>query len=951
MASNPEYDTSSTWMSERWEQVDRLLESALEREPGQRAAFLREVCAGDERLLREAESLLSSHQQAGDFLERPALAVASERFAVKRAESLVGRNIGPYELLSLLGSGGMGEVYRATDTRLNRSVAIKLLSADSNLDERRLQYFEREARLASALNHPNIVTIYDIGRSEFGPYIAMELVEGRTLRDILADGPLPLKRMLQVAAQVADGLAKAHAAGIFHRDLKPENLMIARDGLVKILDFGLAKLAPSAAPDQVPQAAKDALESKPGVILGTVDYMSPEQASGLPVDFRSDHFSLGTILYEMVTGRRAFDRATAVETLSAVIRDEPEPIAVVNPKVPAPCRWIIERCLAKNVDERYASTLDLAGDLRNLRDHFSEFSGWDTTNPLAVAPGTTKRFRALAWAGLAGLILAAAVNVLWLRNIRVPVPDVHALTFASGHVTGARFAADGQSVIYGAEWVGQDAQLYTTRPGNPESRPLGLGRASIWAVSPTGEMAIAYPCRINWGECVGTLARVPPGAGVPREVLEDVTSADWGGGGKTLVVAQLHGRKSRIVQFPGETILYESSGWVTNVRVSPDGDGIAFIDHPILGDIGGSVCVLDSDGKKKILSTGWKEVQGVAWFPGRDEVWFTGSRDGRGFVMRLFAVTLSGRERPVFASPSSLWLDDISRDGRRVLLKRVVPRAAMIARGPGDSKERDLSWFDFSTVADLSSDGKTLLFYEWGAGVRGIFTAYLRSTDAPEPKQLGEGKPLALSPDGQWALARQQTLPPQLVLLPTGAGQQKTLPRGAIGEFLDWAAWFPDGRIVFSAAEPGQRARTYIQDIDGGLPQPVTPEGIVGTLLSPDGRLIAAMDRYEQYYLYPTDGGESSALEGYVEGDVLLQWSRDGAIFLRAPDDMKLSIYKLDLKTGTRTLWKQLTPPYPAGLIGIGADPGEIRMTPDGQSYAYTFWTALNELYVIEGLK
>src|SRR5262249_37025069 len=300
MASSSEFKASSGRTNERWERIDELLQSTLTLEPGLRAGFLRKACDGDESLLREVESLLASHEQAGDFLEKPPVEVALDKLAVERAKFLVGRRIGPYELLSLLGSGGMGEVYRASDTRLNRFVAIKLLSADSSLDEKRLQYFEREARLASALNHPNIVTIYDIGRSEAGPYIAMELVEGQTLRDMLADGPLPLKRVLQLAAQAADGLAKAHAAGIFHRDLKPENLMIARDGLVKILDFGLAKLAPEHASETTADTA-----SKPGLILGTIGYMSPEQARGLPADFRSDQFSLGTILYEMLTGKRA----------------------------------------------------------------------------------------------------------------------------------------------------------------------------------------------------------------------------------------------------------------------------------------------------------------------------------------------------------------------------------------------------------------------------------------------------------------------------------------------------------------------------------------------------------------------------------------------------------------------------------------------------------------------
>src|SRR5262245_53519145 len=309
MASNSDFEASPRPANDRWIRVDQLLQSTLEREPAQRAAFLREACAGDESLVREVESLLRSDEEAGDFLERSTIEVAVEK-PVERAGLLVGRRIGPYELSSLLGSGGMGEVYRAIDTRLKRFIAIKFLSAVSSLDEKRLQYFEREARLASALNHPNIVTIYDIGASEFGPYIAMELVEGKTLRATLAGGLLPLKQVLQVGAQVADGLAKAHAAGIFHRDLKPENLMITADGLVKILDFGLAKLVRPAIPDEGSQAALDTQETEPGVILGTVGYMSPEQARGLPADSRSDQFSFGAILYEMATGKRAFQRET-----------------------------------------------------------------------------------------------------------------------------------------------------------------------------------------------------------------------------------------------------------------------------------------------------------------------------------------------------------------------------------------------------------------------------------------------------------------------------------------------------------------------------------------------------------------------------------------------------------------------------------------------------------------
>ena len=266
----------------------------------------------------------------------------------------------------------MGEVYRAKDSRLGRYVAIKVLPHDLAADRERLARFEQEARSASALNHPNIVTIHDVGRERSISYISMELVEGETLRELLAAGPLAIKRLLNLAAQVADGLATAHAVGMVHRDLKPENLMIARSGFVKILDFGLAKPEDSQTQDQTAMPTLGSFRTEAGVVLGTLGYMSPEQASGRKVDFRSDQFAFGSILYEMATGRRAFQRESPAETLVAIVRDEPEPIASLNPEVPAPLAWIIERCLAKKPEERYGSTRDLSRDLATLRDRFTD---------------------------------------------------------------------------------------------------------------------------------------------------------------------------------------------------------------------------------------------------------------------------------------------------------------------------------------------------------------------------------------------------------------------------------------------------------------------------------------------------------------------------------------------------------------------------------------------------
>src|SRR5215471_16904255 len=334
-----------------------------------------------------------------------------------------GSRLGPYEILSRLGAGGMGEVYRARDPRLGRDVAIKVLPASVSADPDRLQRFEQEARSASALNHPGIVTIYEIGRADSFSYIAMELVQGRTLREVMVEGPLPTKRLLSLGSQFADALARAHDAGIVHRDLKPENLMVTRDGFVKILDFGLAKLAlpESGGSSELPTLAK--LETAPGIVLGTVGYMSPEQASGKPVNFHSDQFSLGSILYEMATGRRAFSRGTTAESLAAIIREEPESVESLAPASPVALRWVIERCLAKDPEERYASTRDLARDLAHLRDHLSEVSGGST--PSLVKPRRKWIVPALTIA----MLLAVALAV-WSGIAHKPVPSVRPVRFS-----------------------------------------------------------------------------------------------------------------------------------------------------------------------------------------------------------------------------------------------------------------------------------------------------------------------------------------------------------------------------------------------------------------------------------------------------------------------------------------------------------------------------------------
>ena len=452
---------------------------------------------------------------------------------------------GPYEILGLLGTGGMGEVYRARDAKLGRQVAIKVLGIEALANPSAIRRFQHEARAASALNHPGIVTIHDIGELDGQFFIVMELVEGTTLRQLLGRGRPQLKKTLQIASQLADALAKAHEAGIVHCDVKPENVMVTSEGHVKIVDFGLAKLAdPAAATSGADRPIGDRTTER--MVFGTVGYMSPEQASGEPADFRADQFAFGAILYELATGSRAFHRPTSAETLSMIIRGEPERPLSLNPSLPLPLAWTIERCLSKDPADRYASTRDLARDVQTLRDHTGD---WHAADGLRLAA----RMRRPKWLAAGAIVLVTALGVAGtavyfaigagIRRARenAPAPTFQQLTFRRGLLQNARFAPDGQTIIYAAGWGGDPIRLFETRPLGPESRPIGPLSAGLASVSSTGEVALIQNCQLDWGSCVGTLARMPLAGTTPRPVLEDVVSADWTPDGRELAAIQITG--------------------------------------------------------------------------------------------------------------------------------------------------------------------------------------------------------------------------------------------------------------------------------------------------------------------------------------------------------------------------------------------------------------------------
>ncbi len=855
-----------------------------------------------------------------------------------------GTRLGQYEIVGRLGAGGMGEVYRARDTRLHRDVAVKALAADFAADPTRLSRFETEARSASALSHPNIVTIHEIGRLASTPFIVMELVDGKTLREVLYPGPLPVRRAVHLAAQLADALARAHEAGIVHRDLKPENVMVTRDGFVKILDFGLAKFESHDGASRQDLTVAD--ETHEGAVVGTAGYMSPEQASGQPVDFRSDQFALGSLFYEMLSGRRAFQRATRAETIAAVIREEPEPLTAGAARLPAPLRWLVERCLAKLPEERYASTRDLARELQSIRDHFSQIeSGGDAATAVPPRKRSHLWLSAAVATAVVALVTSAYLVGLSARN-RLP-PSFHRLTFREGTVWSARFAPDGQTVLYGAAWNGGPIRAYSTRPEMPESAALLLPPACLLGISNSGELAISLSARPNGSfTTIGTLARAPIAGGGPREILESVQEADWAPDGSSLAVVRNESGANRI-EFPIGHALYETrSGYLSHPRVSPRGDMVAFLEHPMRGDDSGAVAVVDRDGRRRTLSSGWTTLRGLAWSPDGTEVWFTAAAVGS--ARALHAVSLAGRRRLVTRGPGALTLHDISREGR-ALVAREHARTGMVVLWPAAEAEQDLSWHDWSRPVDLGADGTTLLFDETGEGGGASYGVYLRKTDDGPAVRLGDGRALGLSPDGRWALSTPSASPAELLLLPTGVGQPRAIGTGPFAAILR-AAWVPGGtRLVLAANEPGSAPRLYVQPAAGGVPRPIAPEGIGPEwAVSPDGMRAAAISPDRRLLFYPLDGGQPESIPGAAPGDAPIRFSPDGRFLyvLVRRDGPASSVYRIDLDSGERAVWKDFAPLDSVGVLGISP----VLLSADGLSYVYAYVRLLDELYLVDGL-
>jgi len=853
-----------------------------------------------------------------------------------------GQTLGHFRILEKIGAGGMGVVYRARDDRLGRDVAIKVLPPTLSRDAIRLRRFEQEARAAAALNHPNILAIYDIGTQDGAPYIVAELLEGESLQERLHAGPLPVRLAIDTGLNVALGLAAAHEKGIVHRDLKPGNIFLTRDGRVKILDFGLAKLTRADPASSAADAVTMTSDSVSGAVVGTVGYMSPEQVRGFEVDHRSDIFSFGSILYEMLTGKRAFRRDTAADTMSAILTVDPPDITEAQRVVPPAIERVMRHCLEKNPEERFQSARDLAFDLSSVLEG-------SVSRILPLAAVRMRRMRRFVpWAVAAVALLVAGAVVLLERNSGpAVVPAFQRLTFQRGTIYAARFAPAGQSVLFSAAWDGRPIQLFLVALDTASAQPLGLPPAGLLGVSRTGEMALAL--RPDYGahlEAVtATLARVPPAGGTPREILEQVRWADWDPAGQLAVVHDVRG-KSRL-EYPIGKVLYETSGWVSHIRFSPNGDRIAFMDHPALWDDRGSVSVVDLAGRVTILSKGWQSEDGLDWSVDGKEVWFTAVAEG-GYNRALMAADLSGRTRTLLRVPGGLTLQDVAPDGR-VLVSFDNERISLDAVGPGIPDGRDLTWYDWSIAKDISSDRKSLLFEESSEPAGVNYAVCIRQLDGSPPVRLGDGSAGGLSPDGKWAISVFTGSPQRITLLPLGAGEPRIVEAPGIERFENGEARFlPDGkRLLINGVEHGHAPRTYVQDLAGGTPRPLTPEGITALLASPDGSAVAGRAG-GAVTVYRLDGGPSRIVPGLSDNLSPIQWGTDSAsLYVYDGAEKPAVVSRVNVATGKMELVRKLMPRDPSGVVYISP----IVMTPDASLFAYSSYRMLSVLYVVTGVR
>lgn len=858
---------------------------------------------------------------------------------------LIGSHLGTYEILGLIGSGGMGEVYRAHDPNLDRNVAVKVLPAGFAKDEKRLRRFKREARILASLSHPNLVQVFDAGEQDGHPYLVMELLEGRTLRALLNEGRMPWKKAAELAAAVADGLDAAHARNIVHRDLKPDNLFITDLGHLKVLDFGIATPQRSMPGETATQIAGD-LKTHDGPLVGTAAYMSPEQIRGDLVDGRSDLFSLGLILWEMLTGMRPFQRTTVVEVLNAILKED-LPTMDSSAQVPSAMERVLEACLAKDPKGRFHSAHDLALALRSLAqgstsspDRFRPKVWWSE-----VVRART-RWCALGL-GLAGLL---ALSGFWARGTAGP-PAFSQLTFQNGEIGGARFSPDGLEVVYDLLQDDRPPRLITVRLDNLEEFPSGGAPARLLGISAKGEWALqTEPKRdVDAIELFrGTLAMTASRGTAPRELKQDVVAADFSPAGDLAAVRNVQGHFR--LEWPLGTVRLERGTYLAAPRFSPDGRFLAFLEcgQQELDLAETAIVVMDLAGGGLRVLTPRARYLGLAW---RGSEIVTVAKSDRG-SSEILAFSPRGRVRKLAEMPGSWSLQDADRQGR-LLLSEARFDISIRIWSPG-LRPQDLSVRGGGNLFGLTADGRRVLVQTHSttrpAGQDSSF--FTRTLDGGLPTFLGRGSAGALSPDGAWLAAIGPGIPVTIALSPTGPhGQPRKLAVQDLAGLIE-LQWTADGRgLLVAGHAPGRPPRLWRQDLQGGPPRPLTPEGVTCSAdwirPSPDGRACLAEDQRRMVLVdLQAPNQAPRPIPGIQPGEFAAGWSADSRqIYVWKQGPLPMAIETLDVATGRRR---------PAFYLN-SEDRGQIFtnpfVSPDGKAVAANLVKLPSHLHVLSGLK
>ena len=854
----------------------------------------------------------------------------------------------------------MGEVWKARDSRLDRLVAIKVLPEHLTENPDALARFEREAKAVAALNHPNILGIFDIGKQDGVEYAVMELLEGESLRDRLAHGPLPVRKASELAVQMANGLAAAHSRGIIHRDLKPDNLWITKEGRLKILDFGLAKQGAVLGPGSNSLYPTEAVQmghihhTERGMILGTIGYMSPEQVRGEAVGPRSDIFSFGAVLFEMFTGKRAFARETASDTLAAILRDEPPEIENVSGRtLSIGLRRILEHCLEKESDQRFHDAQDLAFALESASTTSSDSSA-SFTAPFAPPNLRTTR----AWAGLVALALLMALGGGWfLRGGGPPLPSFRQLTFGRGAIDGGRFVPGSRDIVYSARWQGNPSKLFMLREGSLEARALESEGAFLLGVSSLGSAAVLTKPNLWHGTLEGTLSVQSLAGGGARAIVTDCFAAEFAEDGQALCVVTPAPSANYLLQWPPGETAYSSKHMLRNPRIR--GGVAAFFEESDLSFSDGDLLVLAKGGQPKKVAA-CKGFTALAWGPGGKEIWVS-TYDGS--ESQIQAVALSGGTRVLLRHAGRLELLDVDSSGRCLVTANNQQRQAF-GRAPGAQRDRDLTWLDAQAPMSLSSDGSQVLMARYGDWqMTDRKNLYLVPTGGGPGIALGSGQTdAALSKDGRWAATFEPNAKGEngVRLLPTGAGASPWLPLGRDLSVSDGLWFHPDGsKIYLFDFVRNNFARL---DLDSGAVhlEAVSPKITTYSrqeVQSPDGRqfLVQLLDqpihperRGEALVIVREGDTQGTPAMGNLHGEAIAGWAENSReAYLWNRNTSPAEVIRWNPVTGQRRPFLQINPTDTAGVMGMEI----LKITPDGKAYAYGLVRKLSDLYLVEGLK